>query len=225
VADQLLELIAGSAGPEVALPAERRLCDQLSVSRNVLREALAALDQAGVIETRGKLRIAHVGQARARQVATLAPRNADAGDLVLDPMEVRRILEPEVASIAAKRASAEAVREIERCLALMQEAAERQDSVVAYDSAFHVAIASATGNRTLLELVRSLNDTLRASRELSFHPASAAQQAISDHVAILSAIRGNDPAAASVAMRNHLDMVESLLRDSLTDPEQPGDAG
>lgn len=216
VADQLLELIASSTGPEVALPPERRLCDQLSVSRNVLREALAALDQVGVIETRGKLRIASVGQARARQVAQLPQHDDDASDLVLGPMEVRRILEPEVASIAAQRASDDAVREIERWLELMQEAAERGDPVIDYDSAFHVAIAAATGNRTLIELVRSLNHTLRESRELSFHPASAAERAIGDHVAILRAIRRHDPTAASVAMRDHLDIVESLLRDTLS---------
>ena len=148
----------------------------------------------------------------------------DDRDLVLDPMEVRRILEPEVASIAARRARPAAVREIERCLVLMQEAAERGDSVIDYDSAFHVAIAHATGNRTLLELVRALNDVLRASRELSFRPQAAASNAIRDHVAIFSAIRDHDPVAAGAAMRTHLDLVEDLLRDSLGEPEMKSPA-
>ena len=211
VADQLLDLIASSTGSEITLPAERALSEQLSVSRNVLREALAALHQAGVIETRGKLRIAHVGQARARRVARL-PRPSDP---VLDPMEVRRILEPEVASLAAKRASAEAIREMERYITLMEEAAARGDSLVDYDSAFHVAIAGATGNETLVALVRALNDALRESRELSFGPESAPRQAIADHVAILSAIREKDPMGATAAMRHHLDRVEVLIRDAL----------
>jgi GntR family transcriptional regulator, transcriptional repressor for pyruvate dehydrogenase complex len=215
VADQLLDLIASSTGSEITLPAERALCEQLSVSRNVLREALAALHQAGVIETRGKLRIAHVGQARARRVARL-PRPSDP---VLDPMEVRRILEPEVASLAAKRASAEAIREMERYVTLMEEAAARGDAVVDYDSAFHVAIADATGNETLVALVRALNDALRESRELSFGPESAPRQAIADHVAILSAIREKDPVGATAAMRHHLDRVEVLIRDALRTTE------
>lgn len=130
-------------------------------------------------------------------------------------MEVRRILEPEVASLAAKRASSGAIEEMERYVALMEEAAARGDSLVDYDSAFHIAIAHATGNQTLVALVQALNDTLRESRRLSFGPASAPGQAIADHVAILSAIRAQDPLAATTAMRHHLDRVENLIRDAL----------
>jgi GntR family transcriptional repressor for pyruvate dehydrogenase complex len=78
-----------------------------------------------------------------------------------------------------------------------------------------VAIAEATGNQTLVALVNALNETLRESRSLSFRPEAAPSQAISDHVAILSAIREKDPAAAMDAMRHHLDRVESLILDSL----------
>jgi GntR family transcriptional repressor for pyruvate dehydrogenase complex len=215
VADQLLDLIAAGQGSEIALPAERSLCEQLAVSRNVLREALAALGQAGIIETRGKLRIAHVGRARAARVARLPTDPGHDVDPVLDPMEVRRILEPQVASLAAQRASDESIREMERYVTLMEEGAERGDSLVDYDSAFHVAIAQATRNQTLVALVRALNDTLRESRSLSFRPEAAPSHAISDHVAILTAIRAKDPAAATEAMRHHLDRVESLIRDSL----------
>ena len=215
VADQLLDLIAASSGSEIALPAERTLCEQLAVSRNVLREALAALGQAGIIETRGKLRIAHVGRARASRVARLPVQPGRDVDPVFDPMEVRRILEPEVASLAAKRASRGAILEMERYVTLMEEGAGRGESLVDYDSAFHVAIAQATGNQTLVALVRALNETLRESRSLSFRPEAAPSHAISDHVAILSAIREKDPAAATDAMRHHLDRVESLIRASL----------
>ena len=215
VADRLLDLIAASSGSEITLPAERTLCEQLAVSRNVLREALAALGQVGIIETRGKLRIAHVGRARASRVARLPVQPRRDVDPVLDPMEVRRILEPEVASLAAKRASRGAILELERYVTLMEEGASRNESLVDYDSAFHVAIAEATGNQTLVALVNALNETLRESRSLSFRPEAAPSHAISDHVAILSAIREKDPAAAMDAMRHHLDRVESLILDSL----------
>jgi GntR family transcriptional regulator, transcriptional repressor for pyruvate dehydrogenase complex len=220
IADHLLDVIAASSGSEIALPTERKLCEQLGVSRNVLREALAALAQAGIVETRGKLRIAYVGRARASRVARPPSDAKRDTDPVLDPMEVRRIVEPEVASLAAERASGDAIREMERYVALMEEAAARGDSLVDYDSAFHVAIAHATGNQTLVALVQALNDTLRETRVLSFRPEAAPSQAIADHGAILDAIRSRDPVAATTAMRHHLNRVEDLIRDSLrtTDP-------
>jgi GntR family transcriptional repressor for pyruvate dehydrogenase complex len=218
VASQLLELIASSASAEVTLPAERQLCEQLSVSRNVLREALAALGQLGVYDTRGKARVAHVSRARAQLVARLPTSDGEDNDPMLDQIEVRRMLEPEVASVAAMRASEGAVGEIERWNALMEDAIKRGDSVIEYDSAFHVAIARATGNSTLVELVRSLNDALRASRELSFKPEQAAAQALVDHQAIIAALRANDAELAHTVMQSHLVRVERFIRASLETP-------
>src|SRR4029079_8222949 len=108
-------------------------------SRNVLPEALAALGQVGIIETRGKLRIAHVGRARASRVARLPVQPRRDVDPVLGPMEVRRILEPEVASLAAKRASRGAILELERYVTLMEEGASRNEPLVDHDSGSPVA--------------------------------------------------------------------------------------
>jgi len=211
VADQLMELIGDSATEEVALPAERQLCDDLAVSRNVLREALAALAQMGVVETRGKSRIGRTQRARALLLgrgATPPPER----ELLFDPIEVRRILEPEVAALAAERASEGALREMEHALDLMAEGIEEGHSVVEADSAFHVAIARATGNQILTELIGGLGDSLRRSREVSFLPREAAQAALADHREIVVAIRSGEPGAARAAMLDHLGHVEGLLR-------------
>lgn len=215
VADQLVELIASASAGELVLPPERRLCEQLAVSRNVLREALSALGHQGVVETRGKARIGLPARARARLVARVASGGPER-ELVLDPMEVRQMLEPEAAALAAGRASEEAVAELERWVVLMQQGLARGERVVEYDSAFHVAIAQATGNHTLVQLVGALTDALRESRERSFVPAGAADGALADHRAILDAVRARDAAAARRAMRAHLARVERLIRASLT---------
>ena len=107
--------------------------------------------------------------------------------------------------LARRQATRRAARslELERYVTLIkEEGAAHGESLVDYDSAFHVAIAQATGNQTLVALVRALNETLRESRSLSFRPEAAPSHAISDHVAILSAIREKDPAAATDAMRH-----------------------
>lgn len=218
IADQLLELISKSGSQEVALPAERELCDDLGVSRNVLREALAALDHRGVIETRGKTRIGLTPRARAQALAR-ASTATPVRELLLDPMEVRRIIEPESAALAAKRATDQALREIEQTIELMQQGIRQNESVVEYDSSFHVAIARATTNEILIELVSALNDTLRASRDASFRPTQAAAAALDDHRSIYHAVQTRNSRAARKAMRSHLDHVEQLIRTTVTEPK------
>lgn len=214
IIDQLVELVASGGFPDHRLPPERILCGLLGVSRAPLREALSTLNHLGVIETQGKAKYGRVARARAEVVARLAVASPEQ-ELVTDPLEVRRMLEPEAAAKAAQRANANAVDEIAHWLQLMEEAANRGERVVDYDSAFHVSIARATGNHTLVQLIAALTDALRESRELSFRPYEAVQIALVGHREILAALRAHNADKARRAMNRHLDQVERLIRDSL----------
>lgn len=214
VTEHLLALIASDRLEELALPPERDLCDQLSVSRNVLREALAALDHVGVIETRGKTRVASTARARAQLVARV-PSGHLTRELMLEPIEVRLILEPEAAALAAERATGDDLRAIERWLDAMAAGIRDDESVVEYDSAFHVSIARAASNRMLAELVGALAEALRPSRELSFRPSGSAKAALEDHYEIFAAIGRRDARGARGAMDAHLRHVEEFIRATI----------
>jgi GntR family transcriptional regulator, transcriptional repressor for pyruvate dehydrogenase complex len=214
VASQLLEQIAADEGDEVRLPSERNLAEMMGVSRASLREALSALNELGVIETRGKAKYAEPQRARAALVGRGAARSSERA-LVTDPIEVRRMLEPEVAARAAERMTPRALAELESWVRLGEESAERDEPIFEYDSAFHVSIARATGNQTLLHLVAALMDSLRESRERSFEPQEAVATALADHRAIVAALASGDANAARKAMRSHIDHVEALIRRSL----------
>jgi GntR family transcriptional repressor for pyruvate dehydrogenase complex len=214
VVAQLLELIAAAEQEELALPVERELCVQLGVSRNVVREALSVLDGQGVVETRGKARVAFAGRARAQLVARV-PGRALADGRMLEPIELRLIIEPEAAALAAQRATARDVRELERWLDGLAGGIERGESLVEYDLAFHVAIARSTQNDMLADLVRALADALRPSRTASFRPRGAPEAALADHRRIVDGIRGRDAPRAREAMAEHLRHVERLVRASL----------
>jgi GntR family transcriptional repressor for pyruvate dehydrogenase complex len=81
------------------------------------------------------------------------------------------------------------------------------------DGAFHLALIEATGNLALAQLVRRVNAALVAARYPLARPADWRTRAISEHEAIVMAIRDRDPAAARAAMAAHLDSVEHRLRE------------
>ncbi len=211
---QLLELMSAHEEVSIRLPPERVLAEQLGVSRASLREALAALVHAGVVTARGKAKYGDCKRAKVRLLTETTP--ASERELVTDPLEVRRMLEPEIAARAAERATPRAIAELEQWLRLMEAGIERGERVVEYDVAFHVAIAAAAQNHALTVVVQGLVDSLRDSRELSFWPADGAALSCAGHREIFAALRDRDPDAARRAMRNHLDQVESLIRATLT---------
>jgi GntR family transcriptional repressor for pyruvate dehydrogenase complex len=213
IVNQLLELIAASDSPGHQLPPERFLSERLGVSRASLREALSALNHLGVLEVRGKRKYGNPVRARAHLVARSTAGGSEQ-ELVTDPIKVRRMLEPEIAAMAAEHAAEKALDEIEQWLRLMQEGVRRGERILEYDSSFHVAIARATSNPMLVLLIGALTDALVESRELSFGPREAAETALAGHRAILDALRAHDPERAREAMRKHLDDVEQLIRAS-----------
>lgn len=216
VVDQLLEYIAEGAAPEQQLPVERVLCKELDVSRTTVREALSTLMQLGIVETRGKGRYGSLVGARAYLASRARLRRSET-ELVDHPLEARRILEPTIAALAAERASDEDLGEIAGWLTLMQATADNGQDNVKYDSAFHAAIARATGNPTLVFLINALTDALAESRRRSFRPGHAAMVALEGHDAILAALRARDAQAAAKAMKRHLDDVGEMIRASLED--------
>jgi GntR family transcriptional regulator, transcriptional repressor for pyruvate dehydrogenase complex len=214
IVEQLLDLISAHETAELRLPPERVLAEQLAVSRASLREALSALVHSGVVKTRGRAKYGDPARARAQTLTRLTTPESER-EVLTDPLEVRRMLEPEVASRAAERATDRALDEIEPWLRLMEEGVRRGERVVEYDSAFHVAVARATGNSTLTGVIEGLTDLVSESRELSFWPAESAALALAGHRRILAALRERDSEEARRAMAAHLDHVEALIRETL----------
>jgi DNA-binding FadR family transcriptional regulator len=220
VVDRLLEFVADGTAPERQLPVERVLCERLDVSRNTVREALSTLTHLGVVETRGKSRYGSLVGARAL-LASRARGHLAERELLQHPLEARRILEPSMAALAAERATDADLDEIERALDAMEASIGDGSEVVLYDSAFHAAVARASGNPTLVFLINALTDALAESREVSFRPDVGAKTAVEGHRQIMAALRAHDPVAAKEAMLGHINDIERLIRLSL-DEQSPG---
>lgn len=218
VTDELEQLIvARRLTTGVRLPSERELAEQFGVSRTVVREAVRGLVAKGMLEVRpgsGTI-VRSPTAASVTQSMTLFLR---AGQIDIDYMkvhEIRRVLEVEIAGIAAARHSESDLAQLELLLAEMETLRGDREQFARNDVQFHAALASATGNELFALLLNSIVDIMINVRYLGARVPDSDEHALRHHRAILAQLRANDPEAARWAMRQHLDDSEAIIREAL----------
>ncbi|AOS63047.1 FadR/GntR family transcriptional regulator [Actinoalloteichus hymeniacidonis] len=206
-------IVAGELRPGDRLPREADLADRLGLSRNSLREAVRALSLIRVLDVR---------QGDGTYVTSLEPSvlleamgfivDLHRDDSLLQFFEVRRILEPAAASLAAQSADDAQVADL---AALLDDlgADPSVDQLLANDLEFHRRVASVSGNEVLVSLIETVSSrTQRARIWRGLTENGAVQRTIAEHRAILDAIRSRRPDLAAAAMTMHVAGVEQWLR-------------
>lgn len=205
VADRIQALIAEqSIAAGERLPSERDLASALSVSRASLREAILALELGGVVEVRGGSGV-YVCEKIVEE-----PAVPEVGPGPFEVLSARRLIESEVAAIAARVATDGAIDAILRAVLEMEKHHADYASNEQADREFHLSIARATGNSALVGTVEYLwNQRGRLWHRLKehFQTEELRHLTLTDHRQILEAIVAHDPAAARKAMRAHLERV------------------
>lgn len=213
----IASIIRGHYAPGDLLPTEEELCQQLGVSRSVVREATKAVTILGMVRSR---------QGRGTEVLPdenwneFAPEVIEArsdlqtvDEFLVYLLELRRIIEVEAAGLAARRADAEAIATMASLVAAM----EGTDDVEAFarlDVRFHDTILAATGNRPLRSLLRTIEPALLAARTVSLTTRRAGlKRSAKEHRAIVDAIRERSAARARRAMTTHLSWTANLSVD------------
>ncbi|WP_433084359.1 FadR/GntR family transcriptional regulator [Dactylosporangium sp. CA-052675] len=202
------------------LPPERELAERLQVSRVTLREAIAALREAGFLESRrgrsgGTFVVRATGDpGDAGQVQDAATLAREMGDALHDALDFRRVLEPGAAALAATRAlSAPDRAHLVACLA----AARTRDPLTrrVNDSRLHLAIAAASGSTSVAASIADVQ--LRLDRLLAAIPVLRRNLDHSDaqHERVVEAILAGDPEVARGEMEEHCDATAALLRGLL----------
>jgi GntR family transcriptional repressor for pyruvate dehydrogenase complex len=199
-----------------ALPSERELAEQLSVSRATLREAIAALRAAGLVETtrgRGGGTVIQRQPALRKSAARAAIRGRH-GDL-LDSLRFRSVVEPGAAALAAGRELDDDTRSVLEASLAAVSAAPVGIEHRQCDSRLHLAIAAASGSTRTMNAVTQvqadLDEMLQAIPVLPVNIAHSTAQ----HRAIVKAILGGDPRKASRVMAEHCEDTAALLRGLL----------
>jgi GntR family transcriptional repressor for pyruvate dehydrogenase complex len=203
---QLAELIRqGQLQPGDRLPPERELADRFGVSRSSVREALRILELHGLVARRpgtGTVIASGTPQGLIRSLTQLA---------LHDIIELRLIVEPAVAALAAERASPADISRLEDILREQEAQIQRGETGAAADAAFHLAIAQATHNRALVRLAEALAEILAVSRDPCVQTPQRSRLSLQSHRQILGAIKGGSPAAARQAMEDHIRRVDLAL--------------
>lgn len=190
------------------LPPERELADQFGVSRTAVREAVKALREKGLVEAypgRGTF----ITSDTSNTIRLTLDRMIKAGQLegTLQLVEVREILEPEIAALAAARANDETLREMREAVSIMDKARQDPDAYIEADLDFHLALAEAAANPIILSLIDSIIGVLREQRMRIFKVEGGPQRGQYHHKRILEAVQNRDASGAREAMRAHLRQV------------------
>lgn len=198
------------------LPPERELAEQFGVSRTAVREAVKALREKGLVEaypgkgtfiTDGTSRV--IKQSLDRMIRMGQPEG------LTNLAEVRSILEPEIASLAATRAKEEDLAAMRESVGVMDESRNDADAFIEADLDFHLALAEAAANPLILSLIDSIVGLLREQRLRIFHVKGGPERGQYHHKRILEAIEHRDPVGAREAMKAHL---RQVLEDSQSGP-------
>ncbi len=213
---------ARGLGKGERLPSEMELATALDVSRATVREALVALEVSGAIAVRRNAGAVVVDPTR-----SLPNRVTGREGGPYEQLEVRVLVEPQAAMLAAHNRTPEACAAMERALERMRGKPEISDELEYGDRDFHLEIARASSNSVLFSTIEALW-RMRTQGKLWLQLQSQADmadrrwRAIRDHERILSAIRAGDPAAAQAAMLVHLADVRLVLEEAFGQPEGPG---
>ena len=214
-----LLILRGILRPGERLPSERELSERLGISRPSLREAVAELQDKGLLTSKAGAGI-YVAEVLGGAFSPALIRLFAAHDeAVFDYIAFRRDMEGLAAERAARLASDTDLRVIQTIFDKMLAAHTKRDPAdeALLDADFHLSIIEASHNVIMLHMMRSMYELLREgvfyNRQIMFRNRSIRDLLLDQHRAINEAIQARDPAGARAAVEAHLNFVEQALTD------------
>ncbi|MGQ0601392.1 MAG: FadR/GntR family transcriptional regulator [Anaerolineales bacterium] len=209
VFDELQHRIRGGEWlPGARLPSITRLAEEFSVGTGSIREALQSLQSIGLVRIEHGRGIFITGS---RPATELASHFQDTGTMLM-LAETRRILEPEVAALAAERGTDAQLTEIWELAVRMEDAARQGLDFAELDVQFHLKIAQASCNPVLSRMMQSINDLLLDNRRQIIMEPDLTVRTVRYHVMIAELLRERNASQARLLMLAHMhDAVNSVL--------------
>ncbi|MEO8806430.1 MAG: FadR/GntR family transcriptional regulator [Burkholderiaceae bacterium] len=201
------QIESGALRPGDRLPTEQQLALAHGVSRTVVREAVHQLKSREMVRSRQGSGV-FVAPPPLNQALAFDPSVLKSVRAVVHVVEVRRVLEGEIAALAAERATRAQVAGLRRALKAIDDAAAAGRDGVDEDLAFHRSIGEATGNPQFSQLIGFLEQYLRAGMRITRANEARRQDFMDavriEHRAIVDAIAARDPVRARRCATGHL---------------------
>lgn len=203
-----------------SIPPEPVLCEELGVSRTVVRESIKSLVAKGLIHTGPKVGT-HVLSADKWNWfdADVIAWQSKAGltpEFIRDLQDLRRVVEPAAVRFAAMRATPEDIARIEAAYAGMKQAVYEGGDYITFDLRFHQGLLAASHNRMLVQMSKALSALLRTSFELSTAKENGTKHSLPMHRAVLDAVIAHNPVQAERAIIALIESAHNDIEEILT---------
>ena len=213
--------------PRDRLPSERDLAESFAVSRTVIREAFKLLEARGLIEIltgNGVFVSQPDSSVVAKSLGMYLHLQGAVRDSEFKIHELRRILEVEIAGLAAERATAAELEQLQQIIERMSAVDHPREQVAMLDLEYHITLAQATHNEMISLVYEPVIEYLRQQLLLAWQRYDRSPEVFNhQHQALYEAVRDHDPARARAAMTTHLDYARELLdRFSSANGDQHG---
>ena len=217
-------IVAGHYPPDTPVPPEPLLCAEFGVSRTVIREAVKSLVAKGLLVTGPKLGTRVLPSAQWNwfdpDVVGWQARAGLTHDFLRDLQELRRVVEPAGVRLAAERATAQDIAEIEAAYAGMKDAIEHGGDYVFHDLRFHQGLLRACHNRMVVQVSKALGALLRTSFEISTRRPDGPLLSLRLHRAVLDAVIARAPQRAERAILRLIDNAHDDIEQVLASRSQ-----
>lgn len=198
------------------LPPERELGERLGVSRTVVREAIQILRAEGLVRIRMGVGTFVTQSAPNILEGPMSFLQHSESKKIQDLLEVRNLIEPAIAALAAENASPNHIARMEQAILDMDGFISDGHHYIERDNHFHIALAEASNNSVYLLLINSIVDLLQENRQLAISVPGAAKRANGYHRRILDAVRSKEPKKAFAAMAGHMDQMAQDVRTAMS---------
>ena len=213
-------IVAGRYGAGSSLPPEPMLCEELGVSRTVVREAVKSLIAKGLITTGPKVGTRVLSEDNWNwfdpDVISWQSKAGLTPEFLRDLLDLRRVVEPAALRLAATRATDQDIAEVELAFAGMKRAVEEGGDYVTFDLRFHQGLLRASRNRMLVQMSKALGALLRTSFEISTRRKNGPLASLPLHREVLDAVIAHDADRAEKAIQQLIDGARNDIEEVLS---------